>query len=75
MGSTLRQNRKASQREFPFFMKKSAKPNSMRIRKSELKPVLGDMVDLVMKTIDLYVQRFFVQALQLDPLHMRLKSS
>ena len=41
----------------------------------ELKPVLGDKADLVMKTIDLHVQRFFVQALQLDPLQMRLESS
>ena len=41
----------------------------------ELKPVLGDTADLVMKTIDLHVQRFFVQALQLDPLQMRLESS
>ena len=41
----------------------------------ELKPVLGDKADLVMKTIDLHVQRFFVQALQLDPWQMRLESS
>jgi hypothetical protein len=37
--------------------------------------VLGDKADLVMKTIDLHVQRFFAQALQLDPLQMRLESS
>ncbi|TXT40240.1 MAG: hypothetical protein FD135_1474 [Comamonadaceae bacterium] len=34
----------------------------------ELKPVLDDKVNLVMQTIDLHVQRFFVQALQLDSL-------
>lgn len=41
----------------------------------ELKPVLGDKVDLVMQTIDLHVQRFFVQALQLDPLQLRLEAA
>jgi hypothetical protein len=41
----------------------------------ELKPVLGDKVDLVIKTIDLNMQHFFVQALQLDPLQMRLGST
>jgi hypothetical protein len=30
--------------------------------------MLGDKVDLVMQTIDLHGQRFFMQALQLDPL-------
>lgn len=39
----------------------------------ELKILLGDAVDLVMKTIELHVQRFFVQALQLDPLLLRLE--
>lgn len=39
----------------------------------ELKILLGDAVDLVMKTIELHVQRFFVQALQLDPLVLRLE--
>ena len=38
-----------------------------------LKTQLGDVVDLVMKTIELHVQRFFVQALQLDPLLIRLE--
>lgn len=41
----------------------------------ELKSVLGDKVDLVMQTIDLHVQRFFVQALQLDPLQLRLEAA
>ena len=41
----------------------------------ELKPMLGDNVDLVMATIDLHVQRFFVQALQLDPLQLRLDAT
>jgi SRSO17 transposase len=40
----------------------------------ELKPVLGDQVGLVIQTIDLHVQRFFVQALQLDPLQFRLEA-
>ncbi len=38
----------------------------------ELKPVPGDNACLVMHTIDLHVQRFFEQALQLDPLQLRL---
>jgi len=37
----------------------------------ELKPLLGDNVNIVMQTIDLHVQRFFVQALQLDPRQLR----
>ncbi len=41
----------------------------------ELKPVLNDKVDLVMETIDLHVQRFFAQALQLDPLQLRLEAA
>lgn len=41
----------------------------------ELKPVLGDKADLVMQTIDIHVQRFFVQALQLDPLQLRLEAT
>jgi len=41
----------------------------------EIKPVLGDKLDWVMKTIDLHVQRFFTQALQLDPLQLRLETS
>ena len=41
----------------------------------ELKPVLGDNACLVMQTIDLHVQRFFVQALQLDPLQLRLEAT
>ena len=39
----------------------------------ELKILLGDTFDVVMKTIELHVQRFFVQALQLDPLILRLE--
>jgi SRSO17 transposase len=38
-----------------------------------LKSLLGDALDVVMKTIELHVQRFFVQALQLDPSSMRLE--
>ena len=41
----------------------------------ELKPMLGDKVNEVMQTIDLHVQRFFVQALQLDPLQLRLEAA
>jgi SRSO17 transposase len=41
----------------------------------ELEPVLGDNVTLVMQTIDLHVQRFFAQALQLDPLQLRLEAT
>jgi hypothetical protein len=41
----------------------------------ELKLVLGDNVNLVMQTIDLHVQRFFAQALQLDPLQLRLEAT
>lgn len=41
----------------------------------EIKAVLGDKADLVMQTIDLHVQRFFVQALQLDPLQLRMEDA
>lgn len=41
----------------------------------ELTPVLGDKVDLVMQTIDLHVQRFFAQALQLDPQQLRQEAT
>jgi SRSO17 transposase len=41
----------------------------------ELRPVLGDKVDLVLQTIDLHVQRFFMQALQLEPLQLRLETA
>ena len=41
----------------------------------EIKTVLGNNADLVMQTIDLHVQRFFVQALQLDPLQLRLEAA
>ena len=37
--------------------------------------MLGDKADLVMATIDLHVQRFFAQALQLDPLQLRLEAA
>lgn len=37
----------------------------------ELTPVLGVNAALVVQTIDLHVQRFFVQALQLDPQQLR----
>lgn len=40
----------------------------------EIKPMLGDKVNTVMQTIDLHVQRFFTQALQLDPLQLRQES-
>lgn len=40
----------------------------------ELKMVLGDAYDLVMSTIDQHVNRFFVQALQLDPFQLRLEA-
>ena len=41
----------------------------------ELKPVLAEHLGLVMATIDLHVQRFFVQALQLEPLQLRLEAT
>lgn len=41
----------------------------------KLKPVLGDNVDLAMNAIDLHVQAFFAQALQLEPFQLRLESS
>ena len=40
----------------------------------ELQILLGDAVSLVMETIELHVQRFFVQALQLDPRTLRLEA-
>ncbi|MFZ4539318.1 transposase [Propionivibrio sp.] len=40
----------------------------------ELKNLLGAAVDLVMKTIESHVQRFFVQALQLDPVQLRMEA-
>lgn len=42
---------------------------------NKLKPMLGDNVDLAMEAIDLHVQDFFAQALQLDPLQLRLEPS
>lgn len=39
----------------------------------ELKTLLGDAADLVMKTIESHVQRFFVQALQLHPDILRME--
>jgi len=41
----------------------------------ELKILLGDAVTLVMETIESHVQRFFVQALQLDPQTLRLEAT
>ena len=41
----------------------------------QIKSVLGDKAVLVMQTIDLHVQRFFVQALQLDPLQLRQEAT
>lgn len=41
---------------------------------SEMKMLLGDMVVEVMKTIEQHVQRFFVQALQLDARTLRLEA-
>jgi SRSO17 transposase len=41
----------------------------------ELKILLGDAVSLIMETIDSHVQRFFVQALQLDPHTLRLEAT
>lgn len=41
----------------------------------EIKPVLADKADLVMQAIDLHVQRFFAQALQLAPLQLRLEAA
>jgi SRSO17 transposase len=39
----------------------------------ELKNLLGDAADLIMKTIESHVQRFFVQALQLNPAQLRME--
>ena len=41
----------------------------------EIIPALHDKAALVMQTIDLHVQRFFAQALQLDPLQLRLEAA
>lgn len=41
----------------------------------QLTPVLGEDVNLVMQTIDQHVQRFFAQALQLDPMQLRLEAT
>ncbi len=41
----------------------------------ELTPVLGVNAALVVQTNDLHVPRFFVQALQLDPLQLRLEAT
>jgi hypothetical protein len=41
----------------------------------ELKTLLGESVTLIMETIESHVQRFFVQALQLDPLTLRLEAT
>ena len=40
----------------------------------ELKAVLGDLVTLVLETIESHIQCFFVQALQLDPKTLRLEA-
>lgn len=40
----------------------------------ELKTLLGDAVTLIMETIESHVQRFFVQALQLDSRTLRLEA-
>jgi len=40
----------------------------------ELKVLLGEVADRVMKTIESHVQSFFVQALQLDPFILRMES-
>jgi hypothetical protein len=40
----------------------------------ELKALLGEAVTLIIETIELHVQRFFVQALQLDPRTLRLEA-
>ncbi len=40
----------------------------------ELKSVLGDAVELVMKTIDAHIQCLFMQVLQLDPRTLRLEA-
>jgi SRSO17 transposase len=41
----------------------------------ELKTLLGEVVTLIMETIESHVQRFFVQALQLDPQTLRLEAT
>jgi SRSO17 transposase len=40
----------------------------------ELKTLLGEAVTLIMEAIESHVQRFFVQALQLDPRTLRLEA-
>jgi hypothetical protein len=40
----------------------------------ELKTVLGEAVAVILETIESHVQRFFVQALQLDPRTLRLEA-
>jgi hypothetical protein len=43
---------------------------------AQLAPVLGqDKAQLVIDTIDIHVQRFFVQALQLEPRQLRLEAA
>jgi len=39
-----------------------------------LKALLGDVVTLVMETIEAHIQCFFVQVLQLDPKTLRLEA-
>ena len=41
----------------------------------EINAVLGNKAEMVMQTIDLHVQRFFTQALQLDPLQLRMEAA
>jgi len=41
----------------------------------ELRTVFGDDVDKIIATIDIHVQSFFMQALQLDPLVLSLEST
>ena len=40
----------------------------------ELKAILGDAITLVLDTIDVHIQCFFVQALQLDPRTIKLET-
>jgi len=40
----------------------------------ELKNLLGESITIIMNSIELHIQRFFVQALQLDPQTMRLEA-
>jgi hypothetical protein len=41
----------------------------------KLQPLLGDKVDQVIQAIELQVQAFFAQALQLDPFQLRQEYS